>query len=108
MGRRACTCSTALSRAVINPTAPEGQREWRADLIGSDSKGQFMPTDVTTKIFFPPSCLAPRPESALSRTEVLLKGAEMQKKRVPNIMTSILERNAISIPLALSVNGALG
>ena len=32
----------------------------------------------------------------------------MQKKRVPNIMASIKERNADFIPFALSANGALG
>ena len=73
-----------------------------------DSHGNPVLVDAAIRNLYAPSYLASRSEKAPSRTEALLKDAEMQKKRVPNTMASILERSAISIPFALSANGAPG
>ena len=54
-----------------------------------------------------PSHLASWSEDALSRTDALLKDAEMQKKRVPSIKASILEHNTTITLFALFAKGAL-
>jgi len=77
-------------------------------VTGYSPKGHCVLIDAAIKDFLTSSHLALWSGGALSRTEAPLKDAEMQKKRVPRTMVSIQERNAISIPLPLSENGALG
>ena len=64
--------------------------------------------DAAIMSLYAPSYLTSKSEKALSRTEALLKDAEMQKNRVPNIMASTQERNADFTPFALSANKAPG
>ena len=83
-----CGYRWVVERIVINPTALKELREWRPDLAGSGSHGRPMLIGATTNNLFAPLYLASWSEKALSRTEALLKDAEMQKKRVPNITAS--------------------
>ena len=50
----------AVERTVTNIAPPEELRDWKADLVGFDSEGQFVLNDATIKNLYAPPRTSPQ------------------------------------------------